>query len=346
VKITVVNAMAPFIWGGAEELALHLVLNLRAAGHDTELLRLPFNWDPYERVPVEIARMRALKLSGADRVVSLKFPTYLIEADNHRTWLIHQFRQAYDLWGTTYGNLPDTVEGRRVRDLVHAADDAALRNREGLFTTSDIVTDRLHRFNGIKAPTLPFPLNDPELFHGGDYDTYILASGRVNSVKRQWLLLEAMHHLGPNDRLIVAGPPETPGEADRLRKMVEESGLTDRVKLDLRFLDRHEVAKYVNNCRAVAYVPFDEDAYGYVTMEAFEAGKPVITCVDSGAVTQLVAHDRTGMVVEPDAEAVAGAMRQYLADEELARNHGAAARDSWRSRRITWSDTIHRLLGE
>ena len=41
--------MAPFVWGGAEELAANLVTNLRARGCEAELLRIPFKWDPFRR---------------------------------------------------------------------------------------------------------------------------------------------------------------------------------------------------------------------------------------------------------------------------------------------------------
>jgi glycosyltransferase involved in cell wall biosynthesis len=292
-----------------------------------------------------MARLKALRLDGADRVISMKFPIYLLDADNHTTWLIHQYRQAYDLWGTTYGNIPDTPEGREIRDIIVANDEAALTSRDRLFTISREVSARLLKFNGIEAPHLTLPLNDPEIFTGGDYGNYILASGRVNSMKRQSLLLQAIPRLDPDARLIIAGPPETEQDADALRAFVEEHGLADRVKLDLRFLDRQELADYVNNSRAVAYLPYQEDSLGYVTMEAFEAGKPVITVTDAGGVLDIVEHDRNGQVAEPELDSLAKAMSVYLDDADLARTHGLAGRALWRSKGINWPETINRLLG-
>jgi glycosyltransferase involved in cell wall biosynthesis len=344
-KIIVVNAMVPFAWGGAEHLAHHLVVNLRRSGHDADLFNIPFQRDPYHDIPVEMARLKALRMPQADQVISLKFPIYLLDADNHTTWLIHQYREVYDLWSSPYCNVPRTADGLKIRDMIIATDNEVLGSRERLFTISNEVSSRLIEYNGIKAPALRLPLNDPELFQGGEYENYILASGRVSVIKRQWLLIEAMRHADPRTRLVVVGPPDNDAERDKLHRLVDDYGLGDRVKLDLRFLSREELAAYVNNCRAVAYLPFQEDSYGYVTMEAFEAGKPVIAASDCGGVLDIVLDGQTGRVTAAEPEELAKAMSFYANNEAVAREHGLAARTFWRSTGINWSDTVARLVG-
>jgi hypothetical protein len=48
-KVLVVNNAAPFVRGGAEELADHLVRELNATkGVEAELMRIPFRWEPAE----------------------------------------------------------------------------------------------------------------------------------------------------------------------------------------------------------------------------------------------------------------------------------------------------------
>ncbi len=344
-KITVVNTMAPFVWGGAEELAHHLVLNLRRLGHEADVCRMPFAWDPFDEIPLEIARFKAMRLSEADRVISLKFPVYMLEANHHTTWLIHQYRQAYDLWDSPYCNIPHTAEGLQVRDFILASDNQALRSRDRLFTISEDISDRLRANNDIEAPALRTPLNNPEMFCGGDYGNYILAPGRINASKRQWLLIKAFRYLDSDARLIIAGPPDRFEDGETLRQLVEEYELADRVTLDLRFLTRRELASYVNNCRAVAYLPFQEDSYGYVTMEAFEARKPVIATTDSGGLLDIVLDEETGSVVEPEPRELAMAMTAYLKSEDRARDHGLAGQALWRSKGINWPENISRLLG-
>lgn len=344
-KITIANAMAPFVWGGAEELAHHLALNLRRHGHEAEILRLPYAWDPFDRIPVEMARFKALRLGHADRVISLKFPVYLLDAAHHTTWLIHQYRQAYDLWDSPYCNIPHTPEGMAVRDVIVGSDNEVLGSRERLFTISDEISSRLLKSNGIAASPLRLPINTPEMFHGGAYENYIFAPGRINASKRQWLLIMALIYLNADARLVIAGPPDREEDAETVRKLVEEYDLGDRVKLDLRFLSRSELADYVNNCRAVAYLPFQEDSYGYVTMEAFEAGKPVITTHDSGELLAIVKDGETGRVVAPEPEQLAAAMADYIGSEDRAREHGLNGQAVWRSKGINWDEIISRLLG-
>ena len=85
---------------------------------------------------------------------------------------------------------------------------------------------------------------------------------------------DAMHGL-------VYGRLRTHGEAQ-----VERLGLGDRVAFEGSVGDDRLVALY-RDALAVSYAPFDED-YGYVTLEAFLAGRPVITAADSGGTLQFV----------------------------------------------------------
>lgn len=340
-----INSMAPYVWGGAEELAQHLVLNLRLRDVDAELLRLPFKWDPYSSIPAEIARFKLMKLPNVDRVISMKFPTYFIPSDHHMTWLIHQYRQAYDMWDSPYCNLPHDADGERVRDFIYAQDNDFFVNRNRTFTISDEVSRRLMHYNGAIAEPLRAPINDPALFCGGVSGGYILAPGRINPSKRQTLLVEAMQYLPKSARLIVAGPPDTEQDARQLQDLVAELDLADRVKLDLRFLERAELASYVNHAAAVAYLPFAEDSYGYVTMEAFEAAKAVITCCDAGELLDIVLDGKTGFVNQADSRSLAESMATLLYNPALAEEMGNQARVLWRSKDINWDSHIIRLLG-
>ena len=71
--------------------------------------------------------------------------------------------------------------------------------------------------------------------------------------------------------------------------------MRDRVDL-LGWVDDRDVPDLYANTLAVFYAPYDED-YGYVTVEAFKAGKPVLTAADSGGVLEFVEDGRNGYVV-------------------------------------------------
>lgn len=343
-KVLVLSTMVPFVWGGAEELCDHLVRNLRLRrGVEAEAMRIPFTWDPAENLVEEMLIARSLSIFNADRLIPLKFPAYLAPHPNKALWLLHQYRQAYDLFDAGQSNIGRDARGDALRGMIRAADDQAFREARRIFTLSPTGADRLRRYNGFGAEILPQPLNDPELFTGGEAEGYVLASGRVGLGKRQHLLVRAMRH-APGLRLVVAGPPDRPEDADALRRLAAEEGVEDRLTLDLRFLPRADLARLVNGATAVAYLPFDEDSVGYVTMEAFHAGKPVVSTADAGGVLEIVRDGETGAVCDPTPEALGAALSALAAEPARAARLGRNARALLASRGITWPATVEKLL--
>lgn len=343
-KVLVVNNAAPFQRGGAEELADNLVARLNATpGVQSELVRVPFAWEPAERLIEEMLISRGLRLYNVDRVIGLKFPAYLIPHQNKVLWLLHQFRQAYDLAEAGQSHLGDDDTGRSVNKAIRAADNACFVECRRIYCNSPVTQDRLRRFNNVSSEVLYPPLNDGELFTGGDYGDYVFAGGRVAAGKRQHLLIEALAKLPKGPRLLIAGPPENEAYAQRLRALVERLNLKDRVELRFGFHPRQDIARWANGALACAYLPFDEDSVGYVTMEAFAAGKAVLTTTDSGGLLEIVNAD-TGAVAEPTPEALAEALDALTREPARAAAQGRAARDLWTGKNVTWDETVRRLL--
>lgn len=343
-KVLIVNTMAPFIWGGAEELAVNLQKNLIIAGHQAEILRIPFQWEPAERIPSQMLMVRAFELWNVDQVIALKFPAYLIRHPKKTLWLLHQYRQAYDLFDAGQTNLPHGVVGDDLRVLIRNADNESFAECKNIFTNSEVTHQRLRKYNGFDGKVLLPPINDPELFTGGKMGDYIFAGGRINNMKRQHLLLTALKKTNKHVKLIIAGPPDTSEDAKQLQKIVEQLQLSDRVKLDLRFLPRPTYAEYLNGALAVAYLPFDEDSLGYVAMEAATAGKALITTADSGGILGLVQHHKTGWVAEPNLSSLTDIMNEVFHDLACTQEYGFAAKVLWQSFGITWPKTVEALL--
>lgn len=342
-KILVVNNATPFIRGGAEELADHLVARLNATpGVQAELQRVPFAWEPRERLIEEILINQSFSWYNVDRVIGLKFPAYLMPHPNKVLWLLHQFRQAYDLFEAGQSHLGDDEDGRIIRRAITTADDNCFRECRKIWCNSPITQARLRRFNKMQSQVLYPPLNDGELFTGGEAQNYIFAGGRVDPGKRQHLLVEAMALAGGDFGLVIAGPLGDAGYGEHLKALIERNDLNDRVKLHFGFHPRQDIAQWVNGARACAYLPFDEDSVGYVTMEAFAAGKPMLTVNDSGGLLEIVNAD-TGVVVEPVPEALAQGLA-VMADPARALTAGRAAQELWNAKGVTWDATIEKLL--
>jgi glycosyltransferase involved in cell wall biosynthesis len=341
-KVLVVNNASPFVRGGAEELADQLCRQLELRGCNAELLRLPFQWEPIERVPSQMLMARWCEPPGCDVVIALKFPAYLVRHERKVLWVLHQFRQVYDLWdGTPTGEVGTPIES--VAAAVREADRQAFAESREVFVNSEVTRDRMVEGNGVEPQILRPPVNDPEAFGGGAYGDYVFAGGRINSMKRQHLLIEAMQHTNPRARLIVAGPPDSQSDGHRLEQLVETLGLANRVQLDLRRLPRSEYAAYVNGAAAVAYLPVDEDSLGYVAMEAATARRPLITCSDSGGILGLVCDGETGWIGDPNPKDLARTIDSVYSGVSLA-GLGSAAREKWLSYGVTWDRTIEALL--
>ncbi|HET6576036.1 MAG TPA: glycosyltransferase family 4 protein [Fimbriiglobus sp.] len=346
-KVAIVNTHVPFVRGGAEYLADSLAGRVRGRGHLVEQVNIPFKWYPPSVVPEHMLACRLLNVGAGepDLVIALKFPAYLAPFPNKRLWLLHQFRQVYELWGTPMAGMHDTPETRGVRDMVHAADNKYLREVNGLYTNSKIVAGRLRRFNGIEADEVLYPpLDRPELFGPGEFGDYFFYPSRLSQSKRQHIAIEAMRHVRSPIRLVLAGKPDSDSYGAELHRLVEAHGLEHRVTF-LGWVTEEEKARWMRGACGAVYLPYDEDSYGYVTLEAFHSHKPLITFTDSGGTNELVEDGLNGLILDPTPEALAAALEDLWANRGKAREMGRAGYETLSQHRIDWEHILDRLLG-
>jgi glycosyltransferase involved in cell wall biosynthesis len=342
-KILVANNCVPFVRGGAEHLAEALTEKLNEFGHQAMLVRIPFRWEPPPKILESMLACRLMRTPNVDRIIAFKFPAYYLPHDNKFLWLVHQFRQVYDLWGTPYQGMEETPENLAVRRTIIEADNTYLREARKIFTNSATTSKRLERFNEIPSEVLYPPLLETKHFRFGETGNYIFCAGRITTSKRQHLLVEAMQHTRTPVQLVIAGKSEDPADAQQIATLIARHKLADRVTVIDRFISEEEKAAYFADALGAAYIPFDEDSYGYVTMEAFYSGKPVITTTDSGGILQVVRDAETGYVAEPTAIGLAGAMDRLYEDPARARSLGRAGYDLIQSMGLTWEHVISTL---
>ena len=266
-------------------------------------------------------------------MIGTKFPSYGIRHPNKVVWLVHQFRQAYDFDRGEFGQYSESPPDRATRLGVERYDKVALGEAKRIFTISGNVAERLRRFSGLDATVLPPP--PQRLEHRLDgYGDFVLSVNRLDRAKRIELLIEAAK-LDPSLRIVIAG--EGP---DRARLEQLATGLNGRIDFAGR-VDEQRLADLYASCLAVFYAPVDED-YGMVPYEAFLSAKPVVTTVDAGGPLEIVHDRRTGLVVAPDAAAVAGACTYLRAHLDEAKAWGEAGRAA--AEQVTWDGCIAALL--
>jgi glycosyltransferase involved in cell wall biosynthesis len=338
-KLLVANNAAPFVRGGAELLADRLVLELRRAGHEAELLRLPLGNTP-EQIRDGVLAASLLEAVNVDRVIGLKFPAYLIPHQDVVIWLIHQFRQAYDPPPVGWTKDPSTDP---VVSAIKVADRAAFAGATRLYAISPMVADRLHRSNGLTAEVLMTPPHSEQEYRTQAAEDFIVALGRISSGKRQRLAILAMRHARPGYRLVVAGAPDNQATLDQIQGEIDEARVGDRVQLIPRFITEEEKLDLIARCIGSVYLPVDEDSYGYVTYEAAMSNKPSITATDSGGTLTLVDHGRTGLVCAPEPEALASAFDELALHRDRAEAMGRNARTLALALDLSWPRVIEEL---
>ena len=320
--------------GGAEQAMEGLVDALERAGHRAELVRMPTAWDAGRIFDAALA-WRLVPVD-ADLVIATNFPSYFVRHPRKVVWLFHQHRGAYDAADAAWSDLGLDDDSLETQRLLAMWDTTALEEATRLFALSGVVADRLARFNGLVAePLYPPPPLHERLVPGEPGDT-VLTVTRLERNKRPGLLVEAMAEVQRPVRAAVAGKGSAAGD---LAATVERLGVGGRVDL-LGFVDDDELVRRLAGALAVVYAPVDED-YGFVTLQAFLAGVPVITAADSGGVLEWVEHEVTGLVTDGSPGGVAAAIDRLAADRELAHKLGGAGRE--RATALGWDDVVARL---
>jgi glycosyltransferase involved in cell wall biosynthesis len=265
----------------------------------------------------------------------------MIRHPHNTIWLIHQFRQAYDLKLSVVGPY------KHLRNtLSRGLDRIAFSEAKNIFSISPVVQKRLKKFNGTGSEVLTPPINNPELVSGGKPQGYIFVGGRMNRTKRQVLLLRALALCGDEVKLVLAGPPDSEDDKQALLEEIDKLGIgPERITHDFRFLSRQEYANYLNASNASAYIPVDEDAYGYVTTESALAGKPIITTTDSGGVQMFVRDGIEGFVTKPKPQDLAKSLEAIFRDPGLAQAMGQRAKRRAEELVPNWETVIKRLIG-
>jgi glycosyltransferase involved in cell wall biosynthesis len=337
--VLVCATQVPFMRGGLELMVENTVEAFRAAGHRAEAVLVPAAWDQGRVLDAALAwRMVPL---DADVVVAVNFPAYFARHPRKVLWLAHQHRGAYDGLGQPWSDFGlDDASLETHRQLVDW-DIRALGEAIGRHTISEVVATRLHRYCGLDATALYQPPPFAEALSprpASARGEHILCNTRLEANKRPELFVDGVAAMKRDVPAVLAGRGSL---TDDLAAQVDRLGIADRIQLP-GFVEDDDLVEMFRSALAVVYAPFDED-YGFVTLQAFLAGVPVVTASDSGGVLEWVEHEVTGLVTDGSPEAVGAALDRLVDDPELATRLGAAGRD--RVKDLRWESVVTTLLG-
>jgi glycosyltransferase involved in cell wall biosynthesis len=339
-RIAVCLPRVPFVRGGAEILAESLARELEERDHEVALVSVPFKWYPGTSVIEHAFLWRLLELDEADGrpidlVIGTKFPSYVVRHPRKVVWLVHQFRQAYELDRTDLGQFGEGAVDRATRRAVQRIDRQTLGEAKGLFAISENVAERARRSTGLSVEALSPPPQKLD-YRCESYGDFFLSVGRLDRAKRVELLVEAAAQAPRLNAVVVGEGPDR----ERLEELARQRNLDGRVRFAGR-LEETELSDLYARCLGVFYAPVDEDL-GLVPREAFLFEKPVVTTIDAGGPLEVVFDQQTGIVCEPTAVDVARACSWLAEHPEQAREWGRSGKEL--AARDTWDNVIDRLL--
>ncbi len=202
-----------------------------------------------------------------------------------------------------------------------------LRRADQIIATSPklMASSRVLRLFRRKVRIIPLGI-DPALYHtepavlkqtenkyGRDF---ILGVGRLVGYKGFEYLINAMEFI-PDKKLIIVGSGLL---EDKLKKLINKKGLTDRVLLVKSLSGKQLQAMYALAQIFVLSSISNNEAFGIVQLEAMYYGRPVVTTDLNTGVTYVNQHKKTGMVVKrKSAEALAAGINELLTNKRLFR---------------------------
>jgi glycosyltransferase involved in cell wall biosynthesis len=126
--------------------------------------------------------------------------------------------------------------------------------------------------------------------------TLVLFFGQIKEVKGLDLLIEAFAGVcdtRPALQLMIAGKVWK-DDFSRYQTMIDERGIADRVRLDIRFIPDDEVADYYA-AADILVLPYRRIYQSAVLLMALSHGRAVLVS-DLPGMTDIVTHDETGLV--------------------------------------------------
>ena len=279
-----------------------------------------------------------------DLAIALKFPAYFMQHPNKVYWVLHQHRQAYDLWDSGHTDLFDDPDGRVVREAIFEADNVEFGAAKKVFANSANVAKRFKTYNNISAEPLYHPPPLATRLRTGDFGDYFYYPSRIAFAKRQDFVLRALARSNSRAKVVFSGAPDNPAYGEELRKLAHDLGVAHRVVWK-GFVTDAEMIELYAGARGILFTPIDEDL-GYIALEAMLAGKPLLTLTDAGEPAALIRDAQEGFITPPDHQAFAEAMDRLADSATLAKEYGSAGLSRYRSLDISWTKAVEKLTGE
>lgn len=366
----------PFVIGGAEKLwwGMQDYIN-KNTNHQCELIKVPTKENSFWDLIHSYYTFYKLDLSHFEMVISTKYPSWMIQHENHHIYLLHCLRGLYDTYH--FSKLPqdEASEHKKVNDILSLLDNDN-SSLDSLFT----LLFQLEEDDTVPLSTYSFPgpfirkiihfldnkamqnienfsaisqtvINRKEYFPKDVFvDKNFPPSNLTNLHNESYDYFFTVSRLDTAKRIemIVRAykkstttiPLKIAGTGPLLKEIKDLVKDDNRIEM-LGFISDDELIKHYAKAYAVLFVPYDED-YGLITIEAAMSEKAVLTFDDTGGVVEFIKDKETGLVCKPDIEELTKNIDFISSNPELCKTMGINAKKIVQD--ITWKNTIEKLL--
>lgn len=330
-------------WGGPRRIArdgvtYHAIAPLIPLYRDGRRSTLQAVWFALACLRLIFARFDVLE---ADHMPYLQlFPLWLVARLRRRRFVI-TWHEVWDATGWA------AYIGRAGR-VAWWLERRAMRLPDAILAASPQTADRLRAVAGPDVSVVAAP-------NGIDIDAVstiapsaapdIISVGRLIAHKRFDLVLRAVallaaEGLSPTVQIVGDGP-----ERANLQDLVQRLGIAHLVKFQHEIIPHRELLATTKGARAFVMAS-EREGFGIAALEALACGIPVITTDAPNNLAQhLVARSVRGVVCQPTAEAIAGALRALLVSP-VASTEGRSASlpEPWLCE-YDWSTTVATVVG-
>jgi glycosyltransferase involved in cell wall biosynthesis len=385
-KIAVVApSPVPFTRGGAERALWGIQQAINdLTHHEAEMIKIPVDESTLPAVITSYELFSKLDLSHFDRIITTKYPAWMVDHDHKTILMMHVLRGVYDTY--QYHHQPLTVPdpSDHVFAMLHL-----MRTNPAHRGALPEFFERWHNALAALGP------DHPDFVFPGPFarlairwlDGIGMAPGAVKQYLSQSKtvalregyfpttvtprIVNLPGHLPPapeNDEngtyLFTASRLDGPKRLDLLidamayvpgdieLRIAGTGAMRPQLEAQAAGDPRIRFLGFTRNdllpelyANALA-VPFipADEDLGLITLEAFSQGTAVVTCTDSGGPTEFIKDGSTGLVAEPNAASIGGKLATLVGDPDLAHRLGLAGKE--RGERITWDEVVEALLGD
>jgi glycosyltransferase involved in cell wall biosynthesis len=385
-KIAVVApSPVPFTRGGAERALWGIQQAINdLTHHEAEMIKIPVDESTLPNVIASYRTFSELDLGHFDRIITTKYPAWMVDHDHKTILMMHVLRGVYDTYRYHHQPLAVPDPSDHVFALLHL-----MRTNPA---HRGALPEFFERWDNALAALGP---DHPDLVFPGPFARLAIrwldGIGMAPAAVAQYLsqsktvalregyfppsvtprIVNLPGHLPPAPRndeagtylftasrldgpkrldLLIDAMAHVPGDIEL--RIAGTGALRPQLEAQAAGDPRIRFLGFTRNdllpelyANALA-VPFipADEDLGLITLEAFSQGTAVVTCSDSGGPTEFIKDGVTGLVAEPNAASIGGKLASLVADPELAHRLGQAGKE--RGERITWEEVVEALLGD